>query len=217
MWAAKTIGDSAMRTACISHANKTLENHYRPDNSCYHVVDYDTLTTNPRHKQTHQGFSDSSSWARGQTWGLYGFTMMYRETKDEKYLVQAKKIAAFILNNPNLPSDKVPYWDFDAPNIPNEPRDASAAAVMASALIELSTYTTEKNNYFQTAETILKNLSSDTYLAKIGENGLFILKHCTGTWPKKSEIDTPLNYADYYYLEAIGRYMKLKGLKFEKM
>lgn len=213
LWASKVSGDTTIKTACLSHADKTMLNHYRPDNSCFHVVDYDTTTAAPRLKQTHQGYADVSSWARGQAWGLYGFTMMYRETKDKKYLGQAQKIAAFILNHPRLPEDKIPYWDFDAPNIPSEPRDASAAAIIASALIELSEFVPENKTYFATAETILKNLSSDKYLANKGENGLFILKHSTGNWPKKSEIDTPLNYADYYYLEALGRYMKVKGLE----
>ena len=212
LWVAKESGDAAMKTACISHADKTIVNHYRPNNSCFHVVDYDTITFMPRHKQTHQGYSDSSSWARGQAWGLYSYTMMYRETKDQKYLEQAEKIAAFILNHPRLPEDKIPYWDFDAPNIPNEPRDASAAAVIASALIELSSFVPENKTFFATAETILKNLSSDKYLAAKGENGLFILKHSTGNWPKKSEVDTPLNYADYYFIEALIRYTKAKGL-----
>jgi hypothetical protein len=212
LWASKVSGDATMKAACISHADKTLANHYRSDNSCFHVVDYDTITFMPRLKQTHQGYSDSSSWARGQAWGLYSYTMMYRETKDKKYLDQAQKIAAFILNHPRLPEDKIPYWDFDAPNIPSEPRDASAAAVIASALLELNSYVPENKTYFATAETILKNLSSDEYLSAKGENGLFILKHSTGNWPKKSEIDAPINYADYYYLEALGRYMKVKGL-----
>lgn len=210
LWASKETGDTTFRKACVSHADKTLINHYRPDNSCFHVVDYDTINFSPRHKQTHQGYSDSSFWVRGQAWGLYGFTMMYRETGDKKYLAQAQHIASFILNHPRLPEDKIPYWDFDAPNIPDEPRDASAAAVIASALIELSSYIPEDRTYLSTAETILKNLSSDQYLSARGENGLFILKHSTGNWPNKSEIDTPLNYADYYYLEALLRYKNLK-------
>jgi len=210
-------GDSAIKATCISHADKTLTNHYRANNSCFHVVDYDTITFQPRHKQTHQGYSDSSSWARGQAWGLYAFTMMYRETNDKKYLEHARKIASFILQHPNLPKDKIPYWDFDAPKIPSEPRDASAAAIIASALIELSTYITENNEYLTTAETILKNLSSDEYLAKKGENGFFILKHSTGNWPNKSEIDVPLSYADYYFIEALGRYIKIKGLEYKTL
>ncbi|MFZ4455938.1 MAG: glycoside hydrolase family 88 protein [Bacteroidales bacterium] len=209
----KMIGDSNMVKAAISHANRTLENHFRPDNSCFHVVNYDSISGKVISKETHQGFNDSSSWARGQAWALYGYTMMYRETKDSKYLDQAQKVAQFILNNPNLPKDKIPYWDFNAPRIPDEPRDASAAALYASALIELSGFVKNDKNYLKTAETILKNLSSDNYLAKKGENGLFILKHSTGNWPKKSEVDAPLNYADYYYLEALGRYMRAKNIK----
>ncbi|MEI8086174.1 MAG: glycoside hydrolase family 88 protein [Paludibacter sp.] len=210
-------GDSSLKIACKSHADKTMVNQFRPDNSCYHVVNYDSISGKVICKETHQGFSNSSSWARGQGWALYGYTMMYRETKEAKYLEQAQKVAAFILNNPNLPVDKVPYWDFNAPNIPNAPRDASAAAVYASALIELSTFVKEKNNYLETAETILKNLSSEEYLSKKGENGLFILKHSTGNWPKKSEVNAPLSYADYYYLEALGRYMKVKGMKWKNV
>ncbi|HEY5593189.1 MAG TPA: glycoside hydrolase family 88 protein [Paludibacter sp.] len=209
----KMTGETSMKAACISHADKTLLNHFRQNNSCFHVVNYDSISGKVIQKTTHQGFSDSSSWARGQAWALYGFTMMYRETKDPKYLEQAKKVAAFILNHPNLPKDKIPYWDFDAPNIPSEPRDASAAAIIASALLELSTYVKDNPIYFKTAETILKNLSSDEYLAAKGESGLFILKHSTGNFPTKSEIDVPLNYADYYYIEALGRYMKVMGIK----
>jgi rhamnogalacturonyl hydrolase YesR len=208
----KMTGDNTYKKVAISHANKTLENHFRADNSCFHVVNYDSISGKVISKETHQGFSNSSAWARGQGWALYGFTMMYRETKDTKYLTQARKVADYILNNPNLPKDKVPYWDFNAPTIPNEPRDASSAAIYASALIELSSYVKEKNNYFKSAETILKSLSSNEYLASKGENGLFILKHSVGNLPAKKEIDVPLNYADYYFIEALGRYMKAKGI-----
>lgn len=206
----KISGDLKLKNASIAHADKTLMNHFRPDHSCFHVVNYDSITGGVISKETHQGYSNNSSWARGQGWALYGYTMMYRETKDPKYLAQAQKVAAFILNHPRLPADKIPYWDFDAPNIPNEPRDASAAAVYASALIELSGYVKNNTEYFETAEKILKLLSSDQYLAAKGENGYFILKHSTGDWPKKIEIDAPISYADYYYLEAMGRYLKTK-------
>ena len=208
----KLTNDDSYMQATVSHANKTMSNHFRADNSCFHVVNYDSISGKVLSKETHQGFSNSSSWARGQGWALYGYTMMYRETKDPKYLDQAQKVASFILNHPNLPKDKVPYWDFDAPNIPNEPRDASAAAIYASALIELSGYVKNGNEYFEVAEQILISLSSPEYLAAKGENSLFILKHSTGNWPGKSEIDVPINYADYYYLEALGRYMKVKGI-----
>jgi hypothetical protein len=211
----KITNDNSYNTVSILHANKTLENHFRPDNSSFHVVNYDSITGKVISKETAQGFNNRSSWARGQGWALYGFTMMYRETKDPKYLEQARKVADFILNNPNLPKDKVPYWDFNAPNIPNEPRDASAAAIYASALIELSGYVKDGTDFFNAAEQILITLSSPEYLAAKDENGLFILKHSTGNWPRGSEIDVPLNYADYYYIEALGRYMIVKGIKFD--
>ena len=208
----KMTNNTKMTDAAISHADLTLQNQFRPDNSCFHLVNYDSINGNVISKETHQGFGDHTSWARGQAWALYGYTMMYRETKDQKYLQQAQKVAGFILNHPNLPKDKIPYWDFDAPKIPNEPRDASAAAIIASALLELSTFENAKTDYFKSAEFILKNLSSSKYLAKVGENGFFILKHSTGNWPKNSEIDTPLSYADYYYLEAMKRYGALKKI-----
>ena len=211
--AGKLANDTNMQKVCVSHTDKTLENHFRADYSCFHVVDYDSITGKVIKRGTHQGYSDCSSWARGQGWALYGYTMMYRETKNPKYLEQAQKVASFIFQHPNLPKDKIPYWDFDAPKSPNEPRDASAAAIYASALIELSSFTITKNDYLKTAETILRNLSSPEYLANKGENGLFILKHSTGNWPSKSEIDVPLNYADYYYLEALSRYINAKNIK----
>jgi unsaturated chondroitin disaccharide hydrolase len=207
----KMTNNQKMIEAAVSHADKTLVNHFRADNSCVHVVDFDTITAKVILKQTHQGYSDESSWARGQAWALYGYTMMYRFTQKRQYLSQAEKVAAFILNHPRLPKDKIPYWDFDAPKIPDEPRDASAAAINASALLELSTFVPGNKTYFRAAETILKNLASDNYLAKNGENGFFILKHSTGNWPKNSEIDTPLSYADYYFVEALLRYKQLKN------
>lgn len=203
------INNILLMNIAISHADKTLENHFRSDFSCYHVVEYDTVSGKVIKKQTHQGYADSSSWARGQAWALYGFTMMYRFTKKEIYLHQAENIANFLLNHKRLPKDKIPYWDFDAPGIPNEPRDASAAAVMASALIELAGYVSEKNEYLAVAKQQLMTLSSKKYLAATSENNLFVLKHSTGNYPKKSEIDAPLSYADYYYLEALLRYKKI--------
>ena len=211
----KITGENSYKKASVSHANKTLENHFRDDNSCFHVINYDSISGKVISKETHQGFSNSSAWARGQGWAIYGYTMMYRETRDPKYLEQARKVAAFILNNPNLPSDKVPYWDFNAPNIPDAPRDASSAAIYASALIELSGYVKNGKEYLDAAEKILISLSSTNYLAEKGENGLFILKHSVGNWPAKKEIDVPLNYADYYFIEALGRYLKAKGISMD--
>ncbi|WP_288425775.1 glycoside hydrolase family 88 protein [uncultured Spirosoma sp.] len=205
-WAAKNGGDKRLREIAITHADNTLKNHFRPDNSSYHVVCYNPDGTVAA-KKTAQGAADNSAWARGQAWGLYGYTVMYRETKDKKYLEQARKIADFYLSHPNLPADKIPYWDFNAPSIPNEERDASAGAIAASALLELSTYGgPSAKTYYQQAERMLQSLSSPAYKAKPGGDNHFILVHSVGNKPGKSEIDTPIIYADYYYLEALLRY-----------
>lgn len=211
MWAFRYTGDSAFYRIAVSHADKTIANHFRDDNSSFHVVSYDTLSGVPHIKQTHQGASDSSIWSRGQAWGLYGYTMMYRETGKKAYLDQANKIAGLMINHPNFPADGIPYWDYLAPGIPNEPRDASAAAVMASALIELSGYAADeelKNHYLRIAETQLRTLASPEYLAERGTNGNFILKHSVGSKPHNLEVDVPLTYADYYFTEALLRYKK---------
>ena len=197
-------GNPKYKDIAIAHANTTLKNHFRKDSSSYHVVDYEPESGEIRGKQTAQGYSDDSDWARGQAWGLYGFTMCYRFTKDEVYLQQAEKIADFIINYPETPKDGIPYWDYDASNIPNEPRDVSAAAITASALIELDSYTDK--SYKPEIDKILKSLASDEYTAKLGENNHFVLKHSVGSIPHNNEIDVPLNYADYYYLEALIRY-----------
>ena len=196
-------GNPLFRKIAISHADKTMENHFRKDFSCYHVVDYDTITGKVRGKCTAQGFSDESAWARGQAWALYGFTVCYRETKDPKYLDMVDKIYNFIFTNKNMPADLIPYWDFNAPNIPNEPRDASAAAITASALYELSTL--GRPEYKKTADKIIESLSSPAYLAIVGTNGNFVLMHSVGSIPHDSEVDVPLNYADYYFMEAKKR------------
>ncbi len=208
--ATKLSGDNSFAKIAISHANTTLKNHFRKDFSCYHVVDYDSTKAGSIIKKgTHQGYSDESAWARGQAWALYGYTMCYRETQDPKYLKQAENVAGYILNNPNLPTDLVPYWDYNAPNIPNEPRDASAAACMASGLYELSTYSPKGKIYKKAADKMIKSLTNN-YRSPIGENKGFILLHSTGAKPNKSEVDSPLSYADYYYLEALLRANKLK-------
>jgi len=207
-WVSSMGGSKKFEDISVNHANTTIKNHYRPNYSSWHVVDYDLKTGKVIRKATWQGAANCSSWSRGQAWGLYGFTMMYRFTKDRKYLDMAKNIAKFILTNPDLPEDKVPFWDFDAPQIPYTVRDASAAAIMASALLELAQYTagSEKNNYLDNARQMLKSLASDNYKAKYGENGGFLLKHSTGAYVLDSEIDVPLVYADYYFLEALKRY-----------
>jgi len=202
--ATRLTGDSSFYQMAVSHADQTIKNHYRPDFSCYHVVDYSMTDGTVRNRHTAQGYAHESSWARGQAWGIYGFTVCYRETRDPKYLQQAQKAFEFVVNHKNFPSDLVPYWDFDAPKIPDEPRDASAAAIMASALYELSGY--EKREYYMGwADKIMVSLSSPAFRAKRGENGNFLLMHSVGSIPHGAEIDVPLNYADYYFLEALVR------------
>jgi unsaturated chondroitin disaccharide hydrolase len=209
-WAADAAREPKYKAVSITHANTTLKNHFRADNSSYHVLDYDLATGNVRAKKTAQGAFDESAWARGQSWGLYGFTMMYRFTKEPVYLEQAKKIASFLLHHPNLPADKVPYWDYNAKDIPGAYRDVSAASILASALLELGFYADkkEKEEYEAVAKTILQSLSSNTYRNKPGEMGGFLLKHSVGSLPGKSEVDVPLTYADYYFLEALMRYQQ---------
>jgi len=208
----KYTGNPMFQDIAVKHADKTMKNHFRKDMSSYHVVSYNPETGKAETKETHQGYSNESAWSRGQAWGVYGYTMCYRETGDKKYLAQAKAIASYIMNQPVMPRDKVPYWDYNAPKIPNEPRDASAAAVNASALLELYTFTGEKK-YFSFAEETLKSLSGKKYLAKAGTNHNFILKHSVGSVPGNFEVDKPLAYADYYYLEALKRYLNILNLK----
>lgn len=196
-------GDDSFSQIAISHADKTLENHFRNDESSYHVIDYDSITGEVIGKYTAQGLADESSWARGQAWGLYGFTMCYRYTKDERYLTKAKKIADYILNSKEIPDDRIPYWDYNVKDKEKAYRDVSAAAITVSALIELNEYTHYK--YKKEAYELLNSLSSSQYLAEIGTNKNFLLKHSVGSIPHNSEIDVPLNYADYYYLEALTR------------
>lgn len=195
----------------VKHAETTLKNHFRNDYSCYHVVSYDSVSGEVIAKNTHQGYSDESSWARGQAWALYGYTMIYRETKKPEFLHQAEKIANYMLKIANLPSNLIPLWDYDAPANSNEPRDASAAAITASALFELSTFTeSHEKLYSSSANKILETLSSKEYFIESFNNSGFLLKHSTGSKPKGSEIDVPLIYADYYYLEALSRKIEYK-------
>lgn len=207
-WASEYTHNPKYKDVALRHANTSMEKHFRNDFSSYHVINYDSITGNVLTKGTFQGYSDESSWARGQAWGLYGYIVCYRYTHDVKYLEFAKNIAGFIMENVKT-EDLIPYWDYNAPDIPNAPRDASAAAISASALLELSEIVKNNNLYYKYAETILKNLSSKAYLAQKGENKGFILMHSVGHLPANSEIDTPLNYADYYYLEALKRYKAL--------
>lgn len=210
-FSAKKFDEPLFSYVARTHANTTLKHHFRPDGSSYHVVSYDTITGLPELYHTDQGYSHNSAWARGQAWALYGYTMMYRETGIEAYLKHANVVADFILDHPRLPEDKIPYWDFDAPEIPNEFRDASAGAIICSALLELHQYVDDDRSfkYFKAAEKQLLALCNEPYLAEAGSNHNFVLKHSVGHWPNKSEIDVPLSYADYYFVEALLRYRKL--------
>ena len=207
-WATRITGDSSYYKIAVTHANTTIANHYRPDFSSWHVINYNPETGAVQQKRTAQGAADESAWARGQAWGLYGWVVMYRETKDKKYLAMADRVANFLLKHPNLPADKIPYWDFNAPGIPNALRDASAAAIISSALLELSKYSDKQKSkeYITTAETIIQNLSSEQYKAAPGTNGGFILMHGVGHKPAGTEVDMPLTYGDYYFVEAMKRY-----------
>ncbi len=202
-------GDPKYKEVAVTHANTTLKNHFREDNSCYHVIDYDSISGEVRNRHTAQGFAHESKWARGQAWAIYGYTLCYRYTQDKAYLNQAVKIADYIMNHPSLPEDHIPYWDYDVPDKASAPRDASAAAITASAMVELSSYVAEGEKYLNEALFVLKSLSSEGYRAKLGENSNFILMHSVGSIPHNNEIDVPLNYADYYYIEAL---MRLKTL-----
>lgn len=202
--ATRLSGDSSYHKLAVKHANTTLKNHFRPDNSTWHVLVYDTITGQVKQKVTHQGYNDNSSWARGQAWAIYGFTMSYRYTNNPEYLNQAEATAKFFINHENMPEDGIPYWDFNAPGIPDEPRDVSAAAVVASALFEMFEYTKD-SSHLEYATKVVDVLNSEAYLLSKEVNGPFILDHSTGNWPKNDEIDEPIVYADYYFLEALLR------------
>lgn len=224
-FASKATGDKAYANIATQHALTTMKNHFRPDNSSYHVVNYDPKTGGVEFRGTCQGYSDNSTWARGQAWAIYGYTMVYRETRDNRFLQFAEKLADWWLSNPNLPEDMVPYWDFNAnlkDFLPADwakeradnksvcPRDASAAAVACSAFFELSTFSKNGSKYYTAAVKTLRSLASNSYLAEINTNNNFLLLHSVGSLPHGSEIDVPLVYADYYYLEALQRYKAIK-------
>ncbi|MDR1951776.1 MAG: glycoside hydrolase family 88 protein [Bacteroidales bacterium] len=220
-YASKVTGNSRYYDLSVTHANTSLKNHFREDFSTYHVVDYDTVTGEVRGKETAQGFSDNSTWSRGQAWAIYGFTMTYRETKDKNYLNAAIKATDFFLKN--LPEDLIPHWDFNigeegytprershASQFQEKLRDASAAAIVCSALFELSKLA-NNSKYYDYAVKMLHSLASPAYRAQLGENANFIIMHCVGSIPHGGEIDVPLVYADYYFLEALVRYKRIKN------
>lgn len=209
-WATKESKDSTFYRIAVDHARTTMKHHFRPDFSSYHVIDYDTITGQVLKKNTHQGFADESAWSRGQAWALYGYTMCYRETRLPEFLEQAQNIEKYLFTHPNMPEDLIPYWDFDAPGIPDEPRDVSAATVIASALYELSLYDPEKGErYRSNADKIIENLTKH-YRAMLKKDNGFLLLHSTGTKPTNTEVDVPIVYADYYFIEALMRKNKLE-------
>ncbi len=207
--AAELSGDESFKETALAHARTTMKNHYRDDYSCFHLVEYDPETGAVVKKQTVQGLADSSAWSRGQAWGSYGYAMMYRFTKEQDMLDHAVKVTDYQIGR--LPEDGVPYWDYDSPEIPDDIRDASAGAILACALIELSGYVDAEKSagYLAVAEKILRSLSSDEYLCKEGENYGFILKHNTGNKPGGTDLDAPITYGDYYFMEALARFNKL--------
>jgi rhamnogalacturonyl hydrolase YesR len=207
--ASRITGDDRYAEAATEHARTTLRHHFRDDASSYHVVQFDDETGAVRQKGTHQGSSDASAWSRGQAWALYGFTMAHRESGEPDFLAQAERVADFILSHPRLPGDGVPYWDFDAPAIPDEPRDASAAALVASALYELAGFVPDElDRYVAAADRLLASLSQD-YLADPDLDEPFLLDHSTGSVPGAFEVDVPITYADTYYVEALLRRLRL--------
>ena len=209
-WATKESKDSTFYRIAVDHARTTMKHHFRPDFSSYHVIDYDTITGQVLKKNTHQGFADESAWSRGQAWALYGYTICYRETRLPEFLEQAQNIEKYLFTHPNMPEDLIPYWDFDAPGIPDEPRDVSAATVIASALYELSLYDPEKGErYRSNADKIIENLTKH-YRAMLKKDNGFLLLHSTGTKPTNTEVDVPIVYADYYFIEALMRKNKLE-------
>lgn len=202
-------GDDSLKNIALAHARTTIKNHFREDKSCFHLVDYNPETGEVIGKQTVQGLADDSAWARGQAWGLYGFTMVYRFAKEQDLLDHAVAIAEYLI--PRLPEDAVPFWDYDSAEIPNDVRDASSAAITASGLIELSQYVDAEKSarYLAVAEKMLRSLASEEYLCAEGEDYGFLLKHSTGNKNTDSEVDVPLTYADYYFLEALTRWGRL--------
>ena len=207
--ATKLTGDSSFYYIAEDHANTTMKNHFRSDNSSYHVVSFDPEKGEVEKKNTHQGHSHESSWSHGQAWGLYGFATASRYTKNPEFLDQSRKIASYIFSNPNLPEDLIPYWDYDAQNIPIEPRDVSAAAITAAGLYELSNHDAQNaKKYMGWADTILENLNSKKYQSDIAP---FFIKHSVRSIPGEFEVDAPIIYADYYYIEVLLRQLEIQG------
>jgi unsaturated chondroitin disaccharide hydrolase len=208
-WAWNETGETVFYNIACSHANNTIKNQFRTDYSTWHVVNYDSITGEVRGKTNQYESSAESCYSLSQAKALYGFTMIYRETKESKYLKQAEKIADFILNHSNLPDNSIPYREFSAPGMQDEVRDVKAAAIMASALLELSEYLPDNTNQYRSvADIILRSLSSDHYLNKKREAGGFLLKQTAGSKLNDKDIDMASIYTDYYFLEALVKKLK---------
>ncbi|MCR5415095.1 MAG: glycoside hydrolase family 88 protein [Kiritimatiellae bacterium] len=206
-WAGKN-GFKEADAIARSHATKTMANHFREDGGTYHVLDYSLKDGRVQGIERGQGASCFTAWSRGQAWAIYGYTMMYRETGDAAYLDFAQKVADFAIANENMPADGVPWWDFGAPG---EERDSSAAAIMASGLLELQKYAPKDmaGIYRAFAVKQLLSLAGPEYFSEGDEAGHWLLKHGVGHKPAGTEIDTPLDYGDYYFLEALLRFRAL--------
>ena len=212
-WASKETGDTTLYAKAMSHSLKTMENNVRPDGSCYQIVDYNPTTGQIYSRQNKQGYTSSTTWSRGQAWAIYGFTIAYRETGDGRFAQTAQRAADYFVDN--LPLDNVPYWDFQAPKIPNEEKDVSAAAIAASGLLELSSLISSsgpREKYRNAAVSIIASLCSPAYLAA-GTSSRAILLHGVGNRMNDDrdagEVDVSLIYADYFFLEALTRYLKI--------
>ena len=209
-WAAKNGGSRRLYDIAVKHAATTMKNHFRPDHTSYHVVVYDTAKVKKVKGITHQGYADGSMWARGQAWAIYGFTMVARETKDPRFLDFAQQVTDVYLER--LPEDGVPYWDFNAPDIPDAPRDASAAAIVASALLELSSLVPDAakaQHYRAKSGFYARDVVFQGHYQSRTANNAFLL-HSTGHKPAGGEIDASIIYADYYYIEALLRQRALQ-------
>jgi len=208
-WASQNGSNKQLSDIATKHAETTMANHFREDGSCYHVAVYDTITGAFIKGVTHQGYADSSMWSRGQSWAIYGYTTVYRYTKEQRFLDFAQKVTDIYLKRLKETSDDwVPLWDMDDPRGLQAPKDASAACVVASALIELSQYVEKKKAkvYQDAVESMLRDLSSEKYQSR--EKNVAFLMHSTGHHPAGSEIDASIVYADYYYIEALLRWEK---------
>ena len=211
--AADINGDTTLSAKAMSHAERAMTNQIRPDNSTFHLVLYSTVNGALLYQGTRAGYSATSTWARAHAWSIYGLTMAYGETGYLPFLDAAGRVADFYLTN--APSDYVPYWDFDAPNLPNAPRDSSTAAITLSALVQLSQLATNMQDsatFWTGAHNILESLGSTNYLAR-GTTSSGILLHGTGNPPQiyDPEVNVSLIYGDYYFVEALRRYAEFYG------